>query len=84
MNHCDLSCLVVHCFLPYVFLHIAYIIHLSHANGASYLWQMVRTCTSDFVLDVPEGSSAHRRLRPPDLVGLLLRLHHCHHHLHYP
>jgi hypothetical protein len=51
---------------------------LSRANGASYLWQMVRTRTSDFTQDAPEPSNAragaamnelrnvvHRTLPPP-------------------
>jgi hypothetical protein len=31
---------------------------LSRANGASYLWQMVRTHTADFTQDAPEPSNA--------------------------
>jgi hypothetical protein len=31
---------------------------LSRANGASYLWQMVRTRTGDFTQDAPEPSNA--------------------------
>jgi hypothetical protein len=32
---------------------------LSRANGESYLWQMVCTCTGDFTQDAPEPSNAH-------------------------
>jgi hypothetical protein len=32
---------------------------LSQANGASYLWQMVRTRAGDFTQDAPEPLNAH-------------------------
>jgi hypothetical protein len=36
----------------------------SCSSGTSCLWQMVRTRTIDFDLDVSEGSGAHRGVAP--------------------
>jgi hypothetical protein len=44
----------------------------SCSNGASYFWQMVCMCTSNFVLDVPEGSGARRGAAPTGPRGAAL------------
>jgi hypothetical protein len=41
----------------------------SSSNSASYLWQMVRTRTGDFDLDVPEGSGARHGAAPTEPCG---------------
>jgi hypothetical protein len=48
-------------FHPALCIFCIHFISLSlwRANGASYLWQMVRTRTGDFTQDVPEPSNAH-------------------------
>jgi hypothetical protein len=71
--------------LPYVFLHIAYIIHLYHAL-------MVQVISGRWCARVlPTSSLTCLRvlvpvvgLRPSDLMGPLLSLHHCHRCLCHP
>jgi hypothetical protein len=40
-------------------MYTSYLYPYRDANGASYLWQMVSTCTGDFTQDAPELSNAH-------------------------
>jgi hypothetical protein len=54
---------------------------LSRANGASYLWQMVRMRTGDFTQDVPESSNAHAGVAKNELRNAGRELPHHHHHL---
>jgi hypothetical protein len=54
MNHCDLSYPFYPSFMYFYIFLISYI--FSCSNGTSYIWQMVRTHTSYFTLDMPEGS----------------------------
>jgi hypothetical protein len=64
MNHYDLSCSAVLCFCLMYFYILLISFIFSCSNGASYFLQMVRTCTGDFVLDMPEGSGACRGVAP--------------------
>jgi hypothetical protein len=58
-------------FYPALCIFCVYFIYLSlsQANGASYLWQMVRTCTGDFTQDVSESSNAHARAATIELCN---------------
>jgi hypothetical protein len=47
-----------------IFTYCLYHSSFSCPNAVSYLWQMVHTHTSDFVLDVFEGSGACRGVAP--------------------
>jgi hypothetical protein len=46
------------------------LISLSCSNGENYLYQMVRTCTGDFALDVPEASGARGGAAPTGPRGI--------------
>jgi hypothetical protein len=70
MNHRDRSLSVVHLFLPYVFLHIDYIIYLYNDLMVQVI-SGVLVCihTGNFALDVPEASGARGSAAPTEHHG---------------
>jgi hypothetical protein len=43
--------------------------HFSLSNDATYLWQMMHTCTGEFVVDVPEPSTGRAGASHPAPCG---------------
>jgi hypothetical protein len=82
MNHCDLSCSVLYMFLPYVFLHTAYIIyHYLMVQVISSKW-CARVLATLPLMSLRLLASVVVQ-HPSDLVGSLLRPHRRQRRLHH-